>query len=58
MYLGTYESAAQVLMQRGVFKAGGGRIACDLIASDVKWGIFPNREKDKVAENPAAVIKY
>ncbi len=58
MYLGTYESAIQVLMQRGVYKAGAGKIACDLIASDVKWGIFPDREEDKVAENPAAVIKY
>ena len=57
VYLGTYESAVPVLLQRGVYKAGTGKIACDLIAGDVKWGIFLDREEDKCPENPASVSK-
>ena len=57
VYQGTYESAVPVLLQRGVYKAGTGKIACDLIAGDVKWGIFLDREEDKCPENPASVSK-
>ena len=65
IFNGTYESSVPVLLKRGVFKAGAASVvpeaqkkfAVDLIAMDVKWGIFTDREEDAVEENVEAVSK-